>query len=108
MEEKRKKELTINIITTSIFSVLLLGSLGPAIMSPMMFDAPGSLENNGIIILFISVFTFPLVCLVSIIATWVFFGFKKYRASRISSLLPLTNFITLACGIVILYLNQGL
>lgn len=50
----------------------VVGAL-PALMTPMMFDSPGSLENPATVTLAISVATFPVVCILAVLLSWLVF-----------------------------------
>ncbi|WP_240626527.1 hypothetical protein [Thalassospira lohafexi] len=65
-----KKGLRITLTIISILGALL--SLPMVMMSPMMFDAPGS-ENNPITqLMFYSLLAFPALCLMGGILPWIF------------------------------------
>jgi hypothetical protein len=78
-----------------------------AVMSPMMFDAPGSNTNPPVILLFFSTLSFPLVCLVSVILAWVAFGWRKNRGAFWLSLMPLLPVLSALIAIVWLQLRSG-
>lgn len=77
---------------------LLWGALGllgaiPAMFAVMMFDAPGSETNLPTIAAAASIFTFPLVCLFTIIASWAAYSSgTSQRALQITAL-PLINLV---------------
>lgn len=54
------------------FVFLLLNTVlfSLAFFSPMVFDAPGSAKNPGIVLYFWSILTFPVVVLVSLGLAW--------------------------------------
>lgn len=65
-----KKGLRIGLTVLSILAALL--SLPMVMMSPMMFDAPGS-DNNPITqMMFYSLLAFPVLCLMGGILPWIF------------------------------------
>mgnify|MGYP001627750256 CR=1 FL=1 len=69
-----KKGWRIGLTALSVLGALFSAPL--VMMSPMMFDAPGS-ENNPLTqILFYSVLAFPVLCLMGGILPWVF---KRHR-----------------------------
>ncbi len=85
-----------------IFGIAFPFSVYVALLSPMMFDAPGSTENILVWLLFIAVFTFPLMILTSIIASWgIARSGKGYKMALVCSLLPCLNialfFISMGC-----------
>lgn len=66
------------LVAGTVLSVLA-GVLGlvPALMSPMMFDTPGSQELISIWLLFGLIAAFPLVCFLAPVASYL-----AYRAGR--------------------------
>ena len=58
------------LINTILFSLAFLPAVAFALFSPMVFDAPGSNQNLGIVIYFWSILTFPVVVLVSLGSAW--------------------------------------
>ena len=58
------------LINTVIFSLAFLPALAFAFFSPMVFDAPGSNTNPGIVLYFWSIITFPVVILISLVLGW--------------------------------------
>lgn len=75
------------IISNIFFGLLFIPSLFLAAISGMMFDAPGS-ENIYTLLFFSSVLSFPLLIILSIPSTWIFYELKKYKISFFVSLLP--------------------
>jgi len=65
------------IVASVVWGVLFFGGLLMAMMSPMMFDAPGSESNPRVVAMFASVVSFPILCLVSILATWLTWRFTR-------------------------------
>jgi hypothetical protein len=67
-------------LMTALWGVGGLLAVFPAIMTPMMFDAPGSTSNPITIGLAVSVAVFPLVCLISAGLPWLLrhFAFAKW------------------------------
>ncbi|GAA0116242.1 hypothetical protein [Clostridium senegalense] len=82
-------------IINIILCLLLPFSILIAMVSPMMFDAPGSNESFYTWILFISNFSAPVIILISIIISIYLLKLKLYKRAFIFSLLPLINLITI-------------
>jgi hypothetical protein len=83
---------------------VLIGSF-MAIMSPMMFDAPGSTSNPPVVLLFSSVISFPVVYLIAIVLAWVAFAMRRDSVALWLSALPAVPFLV---GIVsIVWLQFG-
>ena len=72
----------IPILTSAIWGVLLLPGLVGALLSPMMFDAPGSMENPAAWINALSIVSFPCLCIVSIATVWIVYGRHKHHPTR--------------------------
>jgi len=71
---------TLAIIVTIVWGVLALPGLLGAALAPMFFDAPGSTNNPLAWINALIVVSFPVLCLLSIGATWLFWFARKGRA----------------------------
>jgi pheromone shutdown protein TraB len=98
-KDKNKNKIT-NI--NAIFGLLFPFSLMGAIVSPMMFDAPGSNESFSTWVFFLSIFSFPIVILIAIITSLIFlFILKSYKKSLMFSLLPMVNIITIIFTILV-------
>ena len=89
---QKKAVRTWLILTTVFFCIAGLLSLVPVMMSPMIFDAPGSERNPAAIVLFVCIISFPVICIVSIPLSWVCYKRERFRAARLVSLAPLVNF----------------
>jgi hypothetical protein len=76
-----------------------------ALMSPMMFDAPGSTENPAVVLLFASMVGLPLSLVVGLLVGWIAIALKRDRAALWFSLLPLLPI--LAAVVAILWLQAG-
>lgn len=86
-------EITTTVINT-IFCIILPFSILTAMFSPMLFDAPGSEESFYTTVLFLSLFTSPIVILISVTTSRkLLFSLKEYKIALVFSLLPLINVI---------------
>lgn len=81
------------IILSIVVGLVGLAGLFPAAFSVMMFDAPGSSSNPATITLFLSVATFPIVCLASIIAAWSFYSSQQMEVAGWVILSPALNIV---------------
>jgi hypothetical protein len=85
---------------------MILGSW-PALLSPMIFDAPGSEKKSANYVLAWSLMSFPLVCLLSIVlsqwALWVNAPLWAY----LSAMLPLVNIAIGSAGWAWISWKQG-
>ena len=66
---------------------LALGVYGifPAMMSPMLFDAPGSTRSVALWFAFCAMLVFPIVAIAAAIAPWLFYRKGRVRAAVVSS-----------------------
>lgn len=97
------------IVTTVLWAVGAVAGILPAMMSPMMFDAPGSEKNAATILLFSAVLSWPVVCLIAITGAWILFAVGWCKTARWLALLPLLNLIAGVLAFVWLDLfNAGL
>ena len=85
------------IIATILYIPAVLLGIFAAMMSPMMFDAPGSTANPHAVALFWSVISFPFVCVAAVILGWIAFAKHRDRAALWLSLTPL---IPITTGII--------
>ncbi|MGB8519358.1 MAG: hypothetical protein WCD38_04280 [Candidatus Tumulicola sp.] len=70
---------TLAIIASAVWGALLVPGLLGAALSPMFFDAPGSMNNpiawlNAAIIV-----SFPLLCCVAIAGSWIVWAARRNR-----------------------------
>ncbi len=65
-----------------------------ALMSPMLFDAPGSASNPPVLLLFGSIVAFPLMCILGIALAWIAFARHRDRGAMWLSLSPLLPILT--------------
>ncbi len=102
-EIKKRNNTQIYLIVSSIiFGILILPSLPMIMMSPMMFDSPGSEDSIPTIVLVLSIVAYPFVTCVGIITAWILFAKRKHFLAIIFSCFPILNIIV---GIVsIIYL----
>lgn len=104
----RSRGLRAWLIIESVLALpaIALGSV-MALMSPMMFDAPGSTNNPPVILLFLSTLSFPVVCLLGMISAWVTFGMRQNRGAFWLSLLPILPILTGTVAIVWIQIGSG-
>jgi len=70
-------------------------------LTPMLFDAPGTSQNAIVITLALSIVTFPLVCGLAIALSWAALYIRSAALAIAGTLLPLAN-IAVAIGMVLL------
>ena len=92
---KHKGALITLIIATIVFALAVTPGVYVAMMSVMLFDAPGSSENQTILNFFYAIVSFPVMCIVSNVS-WVFYAFKLFRTAIIVSLSPIFSLIAMA------------
>ncbi len=105
----QKPTRTCLIIATVLFSLGGLVGLLPALTSFFLFDAPGSDKNPATILLFCSAVTFPLLCLVSVVLSWILYARERFTASCWIAFLPVVNVVAGTLALLWLELfNNGL
>ena len=73
---------TLVVIVTLIWGALLLPGLLGAALSVMFFDAPGSVSNPAAWANALIVASFPVLCMLSIAASWIIWGRRKRDEGR--------------------------
>ncbi len=71
-----------------------------AIMSPMMFDAPGSTDNPAVVLLFAGVVGLPLSLIVGVVLGWIAIAMKRDRGALWLSLLPVLPIIAVIVALL--------
>ncbi|MES2520637.1 MAG: hypothetical protein V4585_21155 [Bacteroidota bacterium] len=84
---------TTTIIVNVIMLIGLIPSLFSAMMSPMMFDAPGSDKNTNTWILFSSVISLPILIIITQIISWIAFANQNYNLALKINTLPIADII---------------
>ena len=94
------------LIVETILSIPAIG-IGAvmALMSPMMFDAPGSSDNPAMILLFSSIVGLPLSLIIGVLFAWIALALKRDRGALWFSLLPLVPLI--GAVVAVLWLQMG-
>lgn len=100
-EKGNLKTLITLIVSTGLFSLLLVPAFWIAMSGVMLFDSPGSAESVYLIVLYAVMLSFPFVILISF-TSWIFFYFEKYRWAVIVSLFPLVNVL---CASVLIFIS---
>ena len=73
---------TFEIVVTAIWGLLMLPGLAMAALSPMLFDAPGSMNDPVAWTDALIVVSFPILCVLSIAATWIVWFWRRQRPAR--------------------------
>jgi hypothetical protein len=81
------------VFTTFLWITLGVIGLLPALFAIMLFDAPNSYKDLNLVIYFWSVFTFPVICIASILLSWGFYRYRSYYISYGVALMPATNIL---------------
>lgn len=69
------------IVLNILFILLAIVSVFAAMMSPFLFDAPGSEHNTFVIIAFGAMLILPISCFSSVVAS-LYFLFRKHNFSK--------------------------
>ena len=88
LKKTRRRIITANII----FGLLILPWPFFALVAAMMADAPGAGANFITQQLILSVWTYPVVVFISIVAAWLFYKRNNHTYARRAAILPLANF----------------
>lgn len=107
-EIRGKTRLTI-ILANIFFVLLVVPGIMVAFKSVILFDSPGSESNPVIIVMFLTVVSFPVIVFLSL-GSWVLYSYRKYKASVIISFLPFVNIFIVAIITLIsmTFFNQNL
>jgi hypothetical protein len=70
-------------IVTLVWGILFLPGLLGAALSPMFFDAPGSMSNPAAWANALIVVSFPCLCALSIAGSWIVWAWIKRAPSRL-------------------------
>ncbi|MBK9758189.1 MAG: hypothetical protein IPO88_32675 [Nannocystis sp.] len=92
------------VMATAVFGLLLLLDLGMLLMSPMMFDAPGSEAAIYPWLIVGSLLLYPLLALVGLILAWIAYGRSDHRRAFVMLTLPLAGVAMVAGAFVLLEL----
>lgn len=93
----KKRSLIVLLSTTIIFGLLIVPGVGVMIISPEAFHPAESPANPRLIAFVISLISFPVIAVISIIASWVLYFKGRYQTAMWASLLPL---LSLAAGLL--------
>ena len=76
------------IVINVIFLIILIPSLFGAMMSPMMFDAPGSEKSNKTWVLFCCMIALPLLIIIAQIISWIAYRKENHNLALKINALP--------------------
>ena len=93
------------VLTTVIFLGTGVLWVVPALLSVMMFDAPGSEQSRLTWMCVLSSMAYPPVCLVAVVCSWVLFKTSHHRSACVVALVPLLD---VALFILALFLIETL
>ena len=89
MEQQRNNLRIYLIIASIVWFITIFPALFMAMFAPMLFDAPGSEDSNWTIAAAGGIVSYPLIAILAILLSWLFFVKKKHRVAFIVSLVPL-------------------
>ena len=90
-------------IATVVWGFVGLATLGMLMMSPMLFDAPGSEHNRYLWWIVWSLLATVLLCVASVVGGWIAFGVRAGRWMRVLlALLPLAGVAGVVAGFALL------
>ncbi|HLX26792.1 MAG TPA: hypothetical protein VKR05_07340 [Candidatus Cybelea sp.] len=82
MEDSPAPRPTLPVAATAVWGVLLFPGLLGAALSPMFFDAPGSMNNPAAWANALIVASFPVLCLIAIAGSWIVWSVHRGRPRR--------------------------
>ncbi|MGC1379647.1 MAG: hypothetical protein WA814_01345 [Candidatus Baltobacteraceae bacterium] len=82
MAENDAPRPTLPIVATAVWGTLLFPGLFGAALSPMFFDAPGSMDNPAAWLNALIVVTFPILCVIAIAGSWIVWARRKRAPER--------------------------
>jgi amino acid transporter len=91
-------------VVTVVWVIVALLACAPAMMSFMMFDAPGSTSSVPTIVAFASTLTLPLFFLAGAIVPWCF---RKKRIGKWLFLIPFVDVVAVIATFVFLAVFCG-
>jgi O-antigen/teichoic acid export membrane protein len=94
--------LTLLIISTIVFVLLLAPAIMFTAVSTMALDAPGAFKDIRLMSYFCTLLSFPVLSVFSFLS-WIFYGFKKFKAAIYVSLSPLISVIAVLLVLLISY-----
>lgn len=88
-QPKTDGHLTPTIIATVIYVLIILPDLAFAMISPMLFDSPGSEKNEVLYVVVWCVLGYTPVTLITIVLMWILYAKKKKKFSYVVMTFPL-------------------
>jgi hypothetical protein len=71
LSEQPDRRPIVAIVVSVVWGVMLVPGLFGVLLSPMMFDAPGSMNNPQAWFMVAIIISFPVLCVVAIAGSWV-------------------------------------
>lgn len=90
------------IIVNIILLVILIPSIFGAMMSPMMFDAPGSEKSTKTWILFSCMAALPILIIIAQIISWIAFNNQNYNLAFKINALPALDILIIGFMLLII------
>lgn len=78
-----------------------------AMMAPMMFDAPGSLQSTPTIVAALSIISFPILAAFFPVAAWLAYALRWPRAARALLYMPAFPIVAIALTFAVIELACG-
>jgi len=96
---KRTAKLVL-IVAQFVYVLFLAVWLFFSLVSIMMFDAPGSEENTGLILLFMMIWMYPLGLIAGIVGSWLAYRKEKLRLAMMLNAIPLLWVLPIAAFVI--------
>lgn len=96
------------LIVNVLFGAIGLLSIFVALMSVMLFDAPGSENNTYLWVLFWLLALFPVSCFFSIMVSNIFiFKYQQYKKALWVFIVPCILVVLIISSVVLIEINCG-
>ena len=89
-------------IGTAFWWLAALPGAAIAVMTPMMFDAPGSTENQPLIVTALLIVSFPVLAALCPVLAWIAYARSWYRATRALILAPILPVLGVVLGFAVI------
>ncbi|MCU0469069.1 MAG: hypothetical protein MUF58_10730 [Arcicella sp.] len=93
---------TFTIVVNVLFLIGLVPSVMGAMMSPMMFDAPGSENSKKTWTLFSCMIALPILIIIAQIISWIAYYKQNYGLALKISLLPTADLLIISFLFIII------
>ena len=101
------RDKTRMVIGTFVWWAAAVPGAAVAVMTPMMFDAPGSLESAITVAAALSIVSFPILAALCPVLAWAAYALKRPRASRVLIMAPTIPVVSTALIFAVIAFGCG-